>query len=142
MKNSAKLGWIVFLVLVVASFSTLRAEQSAESKAAGASQGWLDLVDAGQYGASWEEAAAYFKGAVPKSQWERTMKALREPLGKVLSRKMKSVEYTRTLPGAPDGEYVVIRYETSFEAKRSAVELVIPMFDGDGRWRVSGYHIK
>ncbi len=47
-----------------------------------------------------------------------------------------------SLPGAPDGEYVVISYETSFTNKKSAIETVTPMLDKDGKWRVSGYFIK
>jgi len=42
----------------------------------------------------------------------------------------------------PDGEYVVIQYDSSFEHKQSAVETVTPMLDKDGKWRVSGYYIK
>ena len=51
-------------------------------------------------------------------------------------------QFCRTVPGAPDGEYVVIQFETSFENKKSAVETVTPMRDKDGRWRVSGYYVK
>ncbi len=47
-----------------------------------------------------------------------------------------------SLPGAPDGEYVVIQIQTSFENKKSAVETITPMLDKDGRWRVSGYQIR
>jgi len=46
------------------------------------------------------------------------------------------------VPGAPDGEYVVIRFSTSFEKKQSAIESITPMLDSDGVWRVSGYFIK
>jgi hypothetical protein len=53
-----------------------------------------------------------------------------------------SASYQTSLPGAFDGEYVVIQFETSFENKKSAVETVTPMKDKDGRWRVSGYFIK
>ena len=49
---------------------------------------------------------------------------------------------SEALPGAPDGEYVVIQYESSFEHKQSAIETVTPMLDTDGKWRVSGYFIK
>lgn len=58
------------------------------------------------------------------------------------SRKLKSATYTKTLPGAPDGEYVVIQYDSSFVNKKSAVETVTPMLDKDGKWRVSGYFIR
>jgi hypothetical protein len=60
----------------------------------------------------------------------------------VQSRKLKSATYSKTLPGAPDGEYVVIKYNTSFANKASAVETISPMLDKDGTWRVSGYFIK
>lgn len=70
------------------------------------------------------------------------VKSVRDPLGKVLSRKFKSATYTKTLPGFPDGEYVVLQFETSFEHKASAIETLTPMLDKDGKWRVSGYYIK
>jgi hypothetical protein len=46
------------------------------------------------------------------------------------------------LSGAPDGEYVVIEYETSFEKKRNGIETITPMKDADGEWRVAGYFLK
>ncbi|MDP2968312.1 MAG: DUF4019 domain-containing protein [Deltaproteobacteria bacterium] len=103
---------------------------------------WLSLVDAGSYFESWNQTAGFFKTAVPKEQWQNSMKGFRAPLGKVVARKLISKQYTKTLPGAPDGDYVVIQYETEFEKKKSAVETVTPMLDKDGKWRVSGYYIK
>jgi hypothetical protein len=64
------------------------------------------------------------------------------PLGKVILRQLKIKAYQTTLAGAPDGQYVVIQFETSFQNKRSAIETVTPMLDKDGQWRVSGYYIK
>jgi hypothetical protein len=46
------------------------------------------------------------------------------------------------LPGAPDGEYVVFQFLSSFENKKTAIERVIPMLDKDGIWRVSGYYLE
>jgi hypothetical protein len=60
----------------------------------------------------------------------------------VISRKLKTKVYKTSLPGAPDGQYVVIQFETSFQNKKSAIETVTPMFEKDGRWKVSGYYIK
>jgi hypothetical protein len=70
------------------------------------------------------------------------MQSLRKPLGKLVSRQVKSKTYITSLPGALDGEYVVIQFETSFEKKKSTVETVTPMMHKDGQWRVSGYFIK
>ena len=47
-----------------------------------------------------------------------------------------------SMPGAPDGEYVVIQYSTNFQNKKSAIETVTPMKNKGGEWRVSGYYIK
>ena len=60
----------------------------------------------------------------------------------VVKRTLKSKQYATELPGAPDGRYVVIQFETSFANKRSAVETVTPMKQDDGTWRVSGYFVK
>ena len=103
---------------------------------------WLSLVDQGQYAESWKEAAEYFRNAVNQTQWEQMAQVTRKPLGKIMSRNVKTKKFVTSLPGAPDGEYVVIEFETSFENKKSAIETVIPMMGKDGKWRVSGYYIK
>ena len=113
-----------------------------EDAAQAAAESWLKLVDAGDYAGSWDQAAKVFKGAVKQVDWVQMSGAVRTPLGKLVSRKLKSREYTDKLPGAPDGKYVVIQYDTAFENKPSAVETIVPMADPDGAWRVSGYFIR
>jgi hypothetical protein len=103
---------------------------------------WLSLVDEGSYAKSRQEAAEYFRTAVTREQWEQSLSSVRKPLGRLISRKVKGAKYMTSLPGAPDGEYVVIQFATSFGKKRTAVETVTPMMESDGKWRVSGYFIK
>ena len=131
-----------WLVVTAVLCQVLLADQSKEELAVSASLAWLALVDAGKYQESWQQAAENFKNIVEQNQWESSMIAYRKPLGIVLSRNLMFKKYTNTLPGAPDGEYVVIQYKTSFENKASAVETVTPMLDSDGIWRVSGYYVK
>ena len=116
--------------------------ESPENAAEQSAKAWLALVDAGKYGASWSGAAEAFKAAVSQPQWEGALEKARAPLGKVLSRKLKGAKFTREIPGAPAGEYVVIQYDTDFEKKSGAVETITPMKEKDGAWRVSGYYIK
>ncbi len=113
-----------------------------EAAAQKSAEQWLALVDAGNYAESWKTAAAYFQTAVSQDQWEHTIVAVRKPLGDLVSRQLKSAQYTGSLPGAPDGEYVVLQFNTSFANKKEAVETVTPMLDPDGQWKVSGYYIK
>ena len=133
---------IISVLMSVVLTGALQANEVVEKVAVTASGPWLSLVDEGNYTESWNQAAGLFKNAVTKEQWLNSMRTFRVPLGKVVARKLKSKQYTKILPGAPDGEYVVIQYETTFEKKQSAIETVTPMLDKDGKWRVSGYYIK
>jgi Protein of unknown function (DUF4019) len=135
--------YILLIVILILSFGIASAGDPEKEKAGlAAAEAWLKLVDGENYKGSWKEAAAFFKNAVTQDQWERTLEALRKPLGRTLSRQLKSKQFTTALPGAPDGEYVVIEFQTSFQKKKSANETVTPMKDPDGKWRVSGYYFK
>jgi len=103
---------------------------------------WLSLIDAGNYTKSWHEASTYFKSKVSMEKWEQMARDLREPLGACTSRTLHLSHYATTLPAAPDGEYYIMKYSTSFEKKRSATETVTVMLDEDARWRVTGYYLK
>ena len=130
---------VIFLFLLG---STAHAADNAAGKAQTAALAWLALVDAEKYGQSWSEAALLFRSADMQVDWVHAVTAVRAPLGPLKSRTLKSANFTRSLPGAPDGEYVVIQFDSQFEHKASAVETVTPMRDKDGIWRVAGYYIK
>jgi Protein of unknown function (DUF4019) len=133
---------VVAVTLLVLAFAAIAVAEDKTQAAEAASEAWLKFVDSGDYPQSWVEASSFFKAHVTEKDWDRQIKAARQPLGALFSRKLISAEYTTTLPGAPDGQYVVIRYESSFANKKSAIETVTPMLEKDGQWRVSGYFIK
>jgi hypothetical protein len=134
---------LVAMTVVTAAVSGWAlAAEAPEEAAKTSAESWLALVDQQKYAESWDQAAKLFKGAVTKEQWERAAAGARGPLGKLISRKIKSSQYTEKLPGAPDGRYVVIQYDAVFEKKSQAVETITPMADPDGTWRVSGYFIR
>ena len=133
---------ICFSMTGLLAISTVAASGSEYQDAIDAAMQWMDLVDNGNYQDSWDQASSYFKSAVLKDDWKRIIEAVRSPLGNVVSRKFKSQQYTTSLPGVPDGEYLVIQFDTSFANKKSAIETITPAKDSDGQWRVSGYYIK
>jgi tetratricopeptide (TPR) repeat protein len=118
-----------------------RAKENVEAEVPVA-EAWLKLVDAEDYGSSWDEAAELFRNAVTKNSWKQQLRAARAPRGDLHARKLATAIFASSLPGAPDGAYVVIRFEASFENKRQAVETITPTRESDGKWRVSGYYIK
>ena len=114
----------------------------AEQEAQKAAEAWLALLDKTEYGASWKEAASFFRERVPAERWEALAASVRGPFGTFESRKLLSAQFTRELPGAPDGEYVLLQFAASFAKKKNAIETVTPMKDSDGAWRVSGYQVR
>jgi len=138
----AFLTLIVLLSVSIVFFeSPLKADQSKENEAVQYAQNWLEIVDSGEYDESWMQAASIFRNAVQKEQWAASMNAFRKPLGKLVKRTIKNKQYRKSLPSVPDGEYVVIQFDTTFENKIKSIETITPMLDIDGKWRVSGYYI-
>ena len=132
----------VFFLFCVGTAAPAWSQDDKAAAGLEASDAWILLVDQEDYAKSWENAAEYFKNAVDQAKWEQTLNSVRKPLGAMQTRELIKTAYSKTMPGAPDGEYVVVQYQTSFENKESAVETVIQMLDKDGSWRVAGYYIK
>jgi Protein of unknown function (DUF4019) len=107
-----------------------------------AAERWLAQLDAGNYAGTWRDASASLRNAVPQAQFEAGLRQARTPLGGASDRALKSATYHTTMPGMPDGQYVVIQYTTRFANKEQAVETVTPMREQDGSWRVSGYFVQ
>lgn len=106
-----------------------------------AAKSWVSLVDAKQWDDSWTAAGTLFKSQMPQARWVATIAPVREPLGPVSSRALKSVTKAKSLPGAPDGEYEIVHFETSFANKAAATETVV-LSRETSAWKVDGYFIK
>jgi hypothetical protein len=119
---------------------SLSPEQLAADQDAGrqAALTWLALEDRGGYGEAWDAAATAAQRAVPRAMWVNRMEQARRPLGAVQSRIFKAAEYSTTVPGAPPGEYVTVRYDTVFANRGASNEIVTLRREGRD-WRVVGY---
>jgi hypothetical protein len=135
---------IAALALAIAGcLPALAADQELDTgPATAAASAWLELLDGQRYADSWEQASTLFREATPKLQWETSAQSVRGPLGPVNFRKMRAANYARVLPGAPEGEYVVIQYDTSFANRPNSTETLTPSKEKDGTWKVSGYYIR
>ncbi len=128
---------LTLMVLTTTAWADPKTDEAVQ-----AAQAWLKLVDGGQYAASWSEAAGFFKERVKEEEWIKMVELARKPFGALEERKLLKASYVTSLPGAPDGEYVVIQFQTAFSKKKDSVETITPMKDSDGKWHVSGYYIK
>lgn len=130
----------MFSVLVALAVSSASTPATSKPDLTAANS-WVSLVDAKRWDESWSAAGAWFKSQMPQSRWASTIQPVREPLGAVSSRSLKSITKSTSLPGAPDGEYEVVQFQTSFANKAAATETVVLSRETSG-WRVNGYFIR
>ncbi|MEZ5743218.1 MAG: DUF4019 domain-containing protein [Sphingomonadaceae bacterium] len=115
--------------------------QASESEALPAALRWVALVDEGDWRASWRTSGQLFNGKVTLAQWTKSITPVRPPLGAVRTRNVQSVRKTRSLPGAPAGQYELLELKTDFANKRGAIETVVMAKEPTG-WKVVGYFIR
>jgi len=130
------------LFAIVGGSGSVRGQESTTTAAQSAVDAWLSLVDGGSYAESWDAAATPFRNAITREKWEGAVRTVREPLGQLKSRRIRSTKSTTSLPGVPDGEYVVFQFDTTLAHKAAAVETVTAVREKDGTWHVGGYFIK
>ena len=121
-----------------AAESPTAAKEAAAAKAAG---DWLKLIDSGEYGKAWDECAPAFRERVPRQQWLDGLPKNRAEFGAFKSRAMNATAYRTSIPGAPDGEYVMVRFASEFE-KNPAAEEIVSLTLQSGAWRPVGYLLR
>ena len=135
------IGW--FGGVVVAQETDTATVSIAEQQVAqDSADAWMALIDSMDYVASWEHASAAFQQQVTQTQWEQALQSALAPLGPLLSRAPQGREYTTTLPNAPEGEYIVITYGSSYTQLENAVETVVMTRNPAGEWKPAGYYVR
>jgi len=149
LKYTKNLILLLCAALCIAALSCRKAEEKpADTHVVQISEGllsaekWIKLIDEEKYSESWSSASALFRTALKEKKWKEILTAARGPVGKNLSRNAASKEYVTELPGVPAGEYVIIKYRSSFEKKKNTIEVITVMLDADGKWKGAGYTIK
>jgi hypothetical protein len=133
-----KFGILAILALLWAG-PTLAGSSSDDAVAA--SKTWLAVVDAGHYPESWKTAAELFQQGVSEPKWDGMVMSIRDQMGPLTSREFQAAELTKTLPGVPDGDYAIVRFQTAFANKADAIESITLVLE-HGKWKVGGYFIK
>ena len=102
---------------------------------------WLQLIDAGEVGKSWEQSSGVFRNNLSVDEFKKSIQDSRGPLGKLMSREIRSAQAAHSLPNAPRGRYVIAQFDSVFANHPAMVETVTLKFEGGG-WRVLGYRVR
>lgn len=94
---------------------------------------WLTLVDDGNYAQSWKDAGSVFRKRAADA-WAKSALAMRDPLGAVASRSLKSIDVSKP-------QVAVVSYDTAFARRAGAIETVTLALENGG-WAVTDYVIK
>ena len=140
-----RLVFSVLAVMFMISTGTAWAEgnltRAEAQKAVKVSDAWLKLLDQGKYAESWTQSGSLFRNMVEKEKWVELMGKLRTPLGKLEARSVYVVEAQKNPPRSPEGQYLRLKYNTSFAKRKMTIETVALFLEKDGGYKVAGYFI-
>ncbi len=138
-RTSSRFGAALALAAVLCACGQSNPE--AERAAVLASEPWLQLMDSGDYAQCWEAAAPLFRKRETLQSWTGKAQGYREPLGSFDSRQLNTARYILDPWGAPAGEYVVVVYDSHWQAG-SIYENVNMQKQADGSWLMVGYDVQ
>jgi Protein of unknown function (DUF4019) len=130
---------ICFCVVALLSINLILTGAPVDEDATTAGQKWLALVDDEKYEESWDQASSIFRDEVTQEKWVAVLRRSREPLGGVISRTRSRLEFSKFLRGAPEGDYAIIHFSTSFASKNATERLTL--VKEDGKWQMAAYGI-
>ncbi|MGB7406513.1 MAG: DUF4019 domain-containing protein [Pacificimonas sp.] len=122
----------------VARSSEMPSTDISKSDSVEAAREWVALIDDGDYEESWRAAGTVFSSQVTSAQWTAAAKAVRDPLGPLVSRQFRSVTAATVLPGMPAGRYEMLEFDADYANQADIVETVVLGHEKDA-WRVIGY---
>ena len=102
---------------------------------------FLGLIDGGKYAESWESSASLMQDKVTRNDWIDKLNKARNLSGELLQRVQKSASYATEVKDSPEGEYIMLIYESDFQRAEDVSEYVTVMLEDD-EWKVAGYFMQ
>ncbi len=103
-----------------------------------AAESWLAIMDRGDYARTWSAAAPRFHAAVTESAWVAKCEKVRQPLGRLVSRKLRPF----ASPEPSSADRLEVKYDSRFDGLGAAVETVTLRREAPEGWKVTAYLIR
>lgn len=115
-------------------------EAAAEEAAQTAAESWLALIDAEEYGKSWDAAGSLLQTRIAREEWVEKVTHLKERVQNLSDRGLELREYRDSIRHAPrDGPFVLLKYHSAFDTGR--YEELILTYPEEEEWTVGGYQV-
>ena len=108
-----------------------------ETEAETAARRFVDLIEAGEWQASYDATTQSFRTSNTLEVWTTASMKTRERFGGALSRSLKGVTY----PPTPQG-YRIVTFDTRFASRAEPAVETISMIREDGEWKVAGIFVE
>ena len=111
-----------------------------KKRARSAAESWLSLTDAGQFGKSWDRAAASLQDKISREAWMSRGEEARSTLDSLMSRTLTRVQYRDSTDQLSTSDPIVaLQYRSTFGGG-SVLEALVTT-KKDTSWKVAGYRI-
>jgi hypothetical protein len=132
---------VALLIIFIPKFNERPPGEKAQAASAAAT-GFLQRVDADEFAESWQISAPLLRERVTRDAWVEQLRKTRAVAGAPVERTLTEMSYSTTAKDSPEGEYILIRYDTAFQGRPNAKETLTVMLCEDQVWRVAGYFIQ
>ena len=117
------------MVLLILLLTTLTAPLHAETWSNDALEekaaSYLKLLDLGQYEKAWHDMSALFHDFNNPLHWQKRQETIRNVYGASDTRRLHSIRYRQSYNLSPDGQYVVVQFNSSYQNKSETRETVV-----------------
>jgi uncharacterized protein DUF4019 len=121
--------------------ANVQARADGQQEALAAAQQWLKLVDTGEFGKSHQSAHPNLAKMVSRQFWEEKISDMRGDLGVILSRRLRTVEYSGDIKPPPVEEFYVFAFDTEMSKGGDMEEVVACRRGESGQWQVADYYL-
>jgi hypothetical protein len=112
-------------------------EQAAQRQALG----FLGYLDQGRFADSYAYTGLLMRSQLDPQTYTSKIANMRTGVGPLQGRELIDAVPASIVPGAPEGQYIVLHYHANYQNLSDAVDTVTLAF-AKGYWRVIGYYVK
>lgn len=128
------------LAVIVPALAIAEGVQAPE-KATQSAKTFFELADKGDFSGSFESLSEDIRKNKTPRAWLRKMKAARDTMGAVSSRKLIKSEKVKSFADLDKGDYLQLLYETVFENQPEATETLVLVAGADSEYPVAAYQV-
>lgn len=134
---------LIVILVMLASFSYGSVVQAEffSSAALLQAEAFVAVIDKGDYLSAYASGLPFIRFQARQDEWIADQEMAVEFLGKVIDRQLMTVRSRDSYPGLPDGNYLVVSYESRTEHKVKAIEVLLLSQQNQG-WQVCRYSVR